>query len=382
MPTHNPDSNAIKRSRQGKIKHIVPFALAWVIPVVLGLVLAFINFKQETASFLPEVPRETKIGSQVVDLSQTVAVKVKLGSSTSIKANRSGTITSWAVRTGENVSMGQRIFDINEIPIFAQVGGIPFYRDLKLGDEGNDVVSLHHLLCAESCPQGVSPDSSTFSSSTQLALEGFLRRHGINASSRAWSMKNTVYFPGSSAVLDTVLQEPGATVVEGDEVAKAVSGITEAQLVNPDDETPLVLGEAEMVLSAGDRAMQITQNISPTQLDELTTLLTGAKSEGTVTQQESRLDDTGILFHGLSLKAKQSNTYAVIPGTSLYLLDGSHGCIFLYDKGKVEVQLVEEYAKLPGKLNQIGIDSSFTDKIVLTDPFNDTRADLTKCVSK
>lgn len=382
MAVGNPDSNVTKESRRGYIKYVLPFVLAWFVPVVLGLALALINNRQETTAFLPQVPRETKIGSEVVDLSQTVAIKVKLGSSTSIKANRSGTITSWAIKTGEEVGMGQRIFDINEIPVFAQVGGTPFYRDLKLGDKGTDVVSLHHLLCAESCPQGVSPESSTFSSSTQFAVESFLQRNGIDASSRVWSMKNTVYFSGFSAFLESVLQETGSTVAEGDEVAKAVGGIVEAQIVNPDDESPLILGDTEMVLSAGERDIQIKQNISPTQLAKLTSLLTSAKSDGTVTQQESKLDDTEFIFHGLTLKAKRSNTYAVIPGTSLYLLDSSHGCIFLSNGGKIEVRYIEEYTKLPGKLNLIGIDSAFKDKVVLTDPFNDTRADLTKCISK
>ncbi|MBB5833028.1 peptidoglycan hydrolase-like protein with peptidoglycan-binding domain [Brachybacterium aquaticum] len=171
-------------------RSVVVLAVVLTVGIMLGLGLGYVVLRSQmatpeqraaaasplepltvTAPVLREERQQTVTLTGAVENSDTIAVRPALpqdgSASVLVKSN---------MKRGENVDPGMFLAEISGYPVFAISGAFPFYRDLTLGDTGEDVAQLQKGLEQA----GYSPGEldGELRSSTQRALEHLLRDAG------------------------------------------------------------------------------------------------------------------------------------------------------------------------------------------------------------
>lgn len=167
---------------------------------------------------------------------------------------------------GDKVNCGDVLYRVDERPVVLLCGTVPAYRDLRVGDSGDDVRQLNMNLHQLGYDAGVEidPNDKVFSWKTATALEKFQRDKGLG-STGALGLGDAVFLPDSGRVAK-VIGELGGSAQPGAQVAQATSDTPEVQL----DLEPSQQG----AVKAGDRArITLPDNKSVTgKLDRLGTV--------------------------------------------------------------------------------------------------------------
>lgn len=174
-------------------RSVVVLAVALTVGIMLGLGLGYVVLRSQmatpeqraaaasplepltvTAPVLREERQQTVTLTGAVENSDTIAVRPALSQDDSaavlVKSN---------MKRGENVEPGMFLAEISGHPVFAMPGDFPFYRNLTLGDTGEDVAQLQKGLELA----GYSPGEvdGKLRPSTQRALEHLLRDAGYSS---------------------------------------------------------------------------------------------------------------------------------------------------------------------------------------------------------
>ncbi|WP_405786574.1 HlyD family secretion protein [Streptomyces sp. NBC_00029] len=88
-------------------------------------------------------------------------------------------VTKVAVAAGDTVAAGRVLLEVSGRPVFALEGGLPVYRDLKPGAEGDDVAQLQHALGRTGHGTG-SDRRGVFGAGTKAALTAFYASIGYD----------------------------------------------------------------------------------------------------------------------------------------------------------------------------------------------------------
>jgi multidrug efflux pump subunit AcrA (membrane-fusion protein) len=125
-----------------------------------------------------------------------------------VDATAPGHISAVHVDDGATVEAGQAILSIDGRDAVAAPGDFPFFRELDVGSQGNDVRQLEQILSEAGFSPG--PVDSLYTDQTRAALAGWQSAHG---------------YPGGTAERDetvTVALGQGTGYTLGDETAGAV----------------------------------------------------------------------------------------------------------------------------------------------------------------
>src|SRR4051794_6915766 len=116
-------------------------------------------------------------------LTDDVTIKGTLGrvEQRQVDADSAARVSAVGVDDGSTVAAGQSILSLDGRDAVAVPGDFPFYRDLDVGSQGNDVKQLEHILSSS----GYSPGAvdSTFTEETRRALGRWQDAHGYPRSS-------------------------------------------------------------------------------------------------------------------------------------------------------------------------------------------------------
>ncbi len=184
-----------------------------------------------------------------------------------------GTYTALPV-VGDHVGCGDVLYRVDDQPVFLLCGPVPAYRDLRVGDAGNDVRQLNenlHELGYDS-GAGIDPGDTEFTARTQAALARLQREKGSDATGEL-ALGDTVFLPEPVRVAK-LTSEVGGAADAGAPVAQATSDVPEVRVdlepaqqgaVKPGDRAEVTLPTNQTVTGKVDRLGNVAQVPDPQQ---------------------------------------------------------------------------------------------------------------------
>ena len=117
-----------------------------------------------------------KVTRQTLTDTDTADGELAYGSSTTAASRAAGTLT-WLPESGQQVSRGQTLYQVNNLPTTLLYGALPAYRRLAEDSEGQDVLQLEQNLKALGY-DGFTVDD-TYTSATEEAVEEWQEDRGL-----------------------------------------------------------------------------------------------------------------------------------------------------------------------------------------------------------
>jgi len=187
--------------------------------------------------------------SDMVSLDGTLTYRARPDGSPYSAINQAHGIYTELPAEGDKVDCGDVLYRVDEDAVVMLCGTVPAYRDVDIGDKGNDVRQLNRNLHALGYDAGaeIDPDDKHFTWETEKALEQLQGDKGLDQTG-ALDIGEAVFLP-ESARIAKVIAELGGSARPGAQVAQATSDALEVQV----DLDALQQGEVKQ----GDRA-QIT----------------------------------------------------------------------------------------------------------------------------
>lgn len=192
---------------------VIGFVAGWSVWRVFGDTDAPIEVRDHT--FVAVVPGEV---SSTRSLRATAMWTVAPAAS-----NRAaGTVTSVELSLGDFADVGDVMYTVDESPVVAAAGDTPAYRDMKLGDRGNDIAQLQSMLSELGFYSG--EIDGEFDSSLRNVVRAWQRTMGTPVTGVV-SVGDVVFLPvmPSRVVLDADSLKPGQ-ILSGGEAAIGVLG--------------------------------------------------------------------------------------------------------------------------------------------------------------
>jgi peptidoglycan hydrolase-like protein with peptidoglycan-binding domain len=181
----------------------------------------------------------------MVSLDGTLTYRARSDGSPYSAINQAGGTYTELPDAGDKVGCGDVLYRVDDTPVLLLCGGLPAYRDLDIGDRGNDVRQLNRNL--HELGYDVDPDYVDFTWETEQALEKLQDDKGADVTG-ALDIDDAVVLPRSVRIAK-VTGDLGGAARPGAEVAQATSDTLEVQ-VNLD-------ASQQREVNWGDRA-QIT----------------------------------------------------------------------------------------------------------------------------
>lgn len=186
-----------------------------------------------------------------VSLDGTLTYRARADGSPYSVINQASGIYTELPDDGDKVDFGDVLYRVDDEPVLLLRGVVPAYRDLKMGDEGNDVRqlnrNLHELGYDADAGVEIDPDDEAFTWTTREALERLQDDKGF-AVAGALGIDDAVFLPWRARI-SKAIGKLGGPAAPGRPVAEATSGTLEVQVD---------LGASQQgTLKKGDRA-QIT----------------------------------------------------------------------------------------------------------------------------
>jgi hypothetical protein len=194
--------------------------------------------------------------SDMVSLSGTLTFRGRSdGSPYSVINQAHGTYTELP-DPGERVDCGDVLYRVNKNAVLLLCGEVPAYRDLHLGQAGNDVRqlnrNLHRLGYDTDAGVEIDPDDADFTAETRVALKVLQddKRPG------ELGVADAVFLPESARIAQ-VSAELGVSAEPGTQVMQATSDTPEVQVdLDPSQQKAVKKGDRAQVTLPDNRSVR------------------------------------------------------------------------------------------------------------------------------
>lgn len=179
------------------------------LPAGWGLASQFQSPAQREATTTPPPKTPVTVAVQHGTLDRQITARADVGpaTTTTLGLNQTdGVVTGQPRATGDTVSSGTVVAEVNGRPVFVLAGRFRFYRDLASGDTGPDVRQLQDALRARGSAIPAS-ESGTFAQATERAVTALYKAAGYQVQTRTEPSPDAQ--PGQSA--PTATPTPGTT---------------------------------------------------------------------------------------------------------------------------------------------------------------------------
>jgi peptidoglycan hydrolase-like protein with peptidoglycan-binding domain len=131
---------------------------------------------------------------------------------------------------GDRVDCGDVLYRVDDQPVLLLCGRVPAYRDVDVGDQGDDVRQLNRNLhrLGYDADAGIDPDDRDFTWKTEQALHALRGDKGVEDTG-AHDLGDAVVLPAAGRIAK-VTGELGGSARPGAPVAQATSGTLEVQV--------------------------------------------------------------------------------------------------------------------------------------------------------
>lgn len=250
-------------------RRVVALALVLIIGIVLGLGLGYTVLRsqmmtpeQRAAAASPLQPPMMTAPVQRDERQQVVTLAGAVQNSGTVAVHpalppddAAAVLVKMGIKRGQSVQPGMFLAEVSGQPVFALPGAFPFYRDLTMGDRGEDVDQLHKGLKAA----GYAPEQmgEEITPSTQRALERLLTDRGystdlLQSTARVGDYDETGAGDGESGLVIP----RGLFVVLGDLPAAVVDVSSKVGDSLDETSTLFTVADGTLVLSASIATVQ------------------------------------------------------------------------------------------------------------------------------
>jgi peptidoglycan hydrolase-like protein with peptidoglycan-binding domain len=208
-------------------------AVLVAVTVTGGVVVA--SGAKEATSAAQEPPANTVTVekgelSSMVSLDGTLTYRARSDGSPYSAINQARGIYTGLPDGGDKVDCGDVFYRVDDDPVLLLCGTVPAYRDLDIGDAGNDVRQLNRNLheLGYDADADIDPDDNDFTWQTEEALKKLQHQKGFDATG-ALDIDDAVFLP-KSARIAKVTGQLGGFARPGGQVAQATSDTLEVQV--------------------------------------------------------------------------------------------------------------------------------------------------------
>lgn len=232
---------------------MLPAAAVLAASTLTGGVVVMSAAEQATPAALEPPANTVKVEkgelSAVLSLNGTLIHRARSDGSPYSVINQARGIYTGLPDEGDRIDCGDVLYRVDDDPVLLLCGTVPVYRDLDVGDEGNDVRQLNRNLhgLGYDADADIDPGSTEFTWQTAAALSKLQRDKGFDDSG-ALDLEDAVFLPKSVRIAE-VTGKLGGFARPGGQIAHATSGTLEVQIS--------LEASQQGEVKAGDRA-QIT----------------------------------------------------------------------------------------------------------------------------
>jgi multidrug efflux pump subunit AcrA (membrane-fusion protein) len=197
--------------------------------------------------------------SAMVSLDGTLTYRARSDGSPYSAINQAGGIYTDLPEEGDKVDCGDVFYRVDDDPVLLLCGTVPAYRDLDIGDKGNDVRqlnrNLHELRYDADTGVDIDPDDSDFTWETETAVEKLQDDKGLDETG-ALDIDDAVFLP-KSARIAKVTGEPGGSASPGAQVAQATSDTLEVQVsLEASQQSEVKVGDRAQITLPGNKSVK------------------------------------------------------------------------------------------------------------------------------
>jgi peptidoglycan hydrolase-like protein with peptidoglycan-binding domain len=353
---------------------VVPLVALWAVPLLAISVALPLVGARDAASVAPALPEYTVVGTRSNDHRVAVDVIARLAPAREIRSQASGLVTELSVSAGP-IATGQKLIEVNGVPVLAFRGSSPLYRDLQSGATGDDVEALGHFLVSQSVLSEADV-STRFGAAMRAAVRAFQKTLGSTPDG-VFRVSYVAFVPDSVDEVDPPTLAVGDSVNPGDPIL--LGGRTPLALsfdVVSDGVSLASLADAPLVLRFGNDEIAIP-SINPN--DDLSALFASmrlAASSG-IAESQTAEDGESISFSGGVLALAEGEARGVLPATAIYIAASGTQCVYVVEDSTVTVFKLEVVEPAVGDLGSAFVDVALADSTVVRDALSvaaETRA--------
>ncbi len=360
---------------------IGPRLLQWVIILVLWLAPAVVlaatisvpSSLERRAATPDSLPEAARVGQRTMDYRTSISLIVYSSAPVAAVVNTDGIVTAVASdKVGTTPVSGDLLIRVDGQAVVANVGGVPFYRELHVGDTGDDVAQLNRLLESLGLDNGA--DDRTFDTETRRGVQTLRTSLGDRRPDGAWRFQSTIFIPEGLGQISQIDLMPGQRVSVGSVVlmgSPVVTGVTLTAQTPDLDLTPLA--DQPVRVSAGSDSVLLSSLVpSP---DEFAALggLVDRLQPGTPQEKVAGAPSssgTSVTYSGLTVELAVPVTVAAVPSSAVFSAADGTSCVFLTTGGDSTPQPSRLPRGLPPS-TEIGIaylPAALVGKWVIVDP--------------
>ncbi|MFI2702501.1 peptidoglycan-binding domain-containing protein [Cellulosimicrobium composti] len=285
----------------------------------LGVVGTVVYMRPVTPSSLatPERSLAFPVGEAEFDDPRPVELRLSRGDDLALTVPATGRVTTSRCKAGVPMESGSSVLTVDGVPLVGLATSVPLWRDLSLGDEGEDVTALQ----TELARLGYEVDT-----------EGPLRRAALRALRDLYeqagekpgaldrvTIDRIVWLPAPSTSVNECLATVGSTVAAGDPVASVPGALESVTVAEPPE--GLVPGDRVLVVDGTsvpvDAALAVSDPAALVQLSPLPSLQP--------TSTDGDAGRAGAPTAQLVLAAPQA--VSVVPPSALFGAADGRGCV-------------------------------------------------------
>jgi peptidoglycan hydrolase-like protein with peptidoglycan-binding domain len=213
---------------------VLAAAAVLVAVIVTGGVVVMSRAEQATPAALKAPANTAKVAkgklSAMVSVDGTLTYRARSDGSPYVVINQArGTYTKLP-DDGDKVECGDVLYRVDDDPVLLLCGTVPAYRDLDIGDKGNDVRQLNRNLheLGDDTDADIDPDDNDFTWKTEKALEKLQHDKGFDVTGEL-DVDDAIFLPKSVRIAK-VTGELGGSARPGGRFAQATSDTLEVQV--------------------------------------------------------------------------------------------------------------------------------------------------------
>ena len=345
---------------------LLPLAALWLAPVAVVAAALPLADAREEESVASRLPSTVVVGSRTTDHRTAVTAVVRLGPAAAVRTQAAGLLTALPAPTGR-VRAGQRLFDVDGVPVLAFPADAPLFRPLRRGDRGDDVRALERFLVGRAGLPAAAVDEA-FGARTTAAVRRLQDELGV-AKDGVFRPSYVAYLPpavDAVAIGDVAVGAPlaaGDVVLVGAPAALAVDfePATEGRTLR-------ALADAPLALRLGEQAVPLSGlSPRPAEAAAVHAALQAAAEDGRVERDEVE-GQAHEQYSGAVLARASEERRGVVPATAVHLAASGAACVFVpAGDGYDAVELASVDAAV-GELGAVPVDASLVGREVVREP--------------
>ncbi|VTR75865.1 peptidoglycan-binding domain-containing protein [Cellulomonas hominis] len=220
------DAGRVRGDRTRRyVRHAPALALVGLLLATAGVGAGYALSPQEPPAHLrePASVRRVPVTVQSFADERSVPVSLEVTEEQDLRTSAAGTVTASGGGAGTPLMSGTVALRVDDQPVIALRTTVPLYRDLRVGDQGNDVAAVQEELArlgfdvrAPAARESTAgPSTARFGATTAAAVRELQRRSGIARPSGELLQAGVLWIPEDGITPATWDAVPGAAVPEG-----------------------------------------------------------------------------------------------------------------------------------------------------------------------